>query len=159
MPHITTTTIIAVAFVLLAMGAVIGVGLLIADMVMPLVQSATHGESLRDRFAERFARLRKHHDADDDADEDADDLEESTAVLLSMLPGAPIVVDESDEVVRANPAAYRLGVVDDDVIVEPRIAQAVRDVRAQGGKTTFELTTMTPQRFLHMADADDDGWG
>lgn len=75
MPHITTTTIIAVAFVLLAMGAVIGVGLLIADMVMPLVQSATHGESLRDRFAERFARLRKHHDADDDADEDADDLE------------------------------------------------------------------------------------
>ena len=76
-----------------------------------------------------------------------------------MLPGAPIVVDESDEVVRANPAAYRLGVVDDDVIVEPRIAQAVRDVRAQGGKTTFELTTMTPQRFLHMADADDDGWG
>ncbi|UBZ02892.1 hypothetical protein LJD78_07115 [Bifidobacterium pseudolongum] len=155
MPHITTTTIIAVAFVLLAMGAVIGVGLLIADMVMPLVQSATHGESLRDRFAERFARLRKHHDADDDADEDADDLEGSTAVLLSMLPGAPIVVDESDEVVRANPDAYRLGVVDDDVIVEPRIAQAVRTVRAQGGKTTFELTTMTPQRFLHMAGAEE----
>ncbi len=73
-----------------------------------------------------------------------------------MLPGAPVVVDESDEVVRASPAAYRLGVVDDDVIVEPRIAQAVRTVREQGGKTTFELTTMTPQRFLHMAGADDD---
>ncbi|WP_371836338.1 sensor histidine kinase [Bifidobacterium pseudolongum] len=155
MPHITTTTIIAVAFVLLALGAVIGVGLLIADMVMPLVQSATHGESLRDRFSERFARLRKHHDDDDDDDEDADDLEESTAALLSMLPGAPIVVDESDEVVRANPDAYRLGVVDDDVIVEPRIAQAVRTVREQGGKTTFELTTMTPQRFLHMAGAEE----
>lgn len=160
MPHITTTTIIAVAFVLLAMGAVIGVGLLIADMVMPLVQSATHGESLRDRFSERFARLRTHHDDDDDDDEDADDLEESTAALLSMLPGAPIVVDESDEVVRANPAAYRLGVVDDDAIVEPRIAQAVRTVREQGGKTTFELTTMTPQRFLHMAGAEEaDGQG
>lgn len=155
MPHITTTTIIAVAFVLLALGAVIGVGLLIADMVMPLVQSATHGESLRDRFSERFARLRKHHDDDDDDDEDADDLEESTAALLSMLPGAPIVVDESDEVVRANPDAYRLGVVDDDVIVEPRIAQAVRTVREQGGKTMFELTTMTPQRFLHMAGAEE----
>ncbi len=156
MPHITTTTIIAVAFVLLAIGAVIGVGLLIADMVMPLVQSATHGESLRDRFSERFARLRKRHDDEDDDDEDADDLEESTAALLSMLPGAPVVVDESDEVVRASPAAYRLGVVDDDVIVEPRIAQAVRTVREQGGKTMFELTTMTPQRFLHMAGADDD---
>ncbi|WP_242502787.1 sensor histidine kinase [Bifidobacterium pseudolongum] len=159
MPHITTTTIIAVAFVLLAIGAVIGVGLLIADMIMPLVQSATHGESLRDRFAERFARLRTHHDEDDD-DEDSDDLEESTAALLSMLPGAPIVVDESDEVVRANPDAYRLGVVDDDVIVEPRIAQAVRTVREQGGKTMFELTTMTPQRFLRMAGADEtDGQG
>ena len=40
--------------------------------------------------------------------------------------------------------------------MEPRIAQAVRTVREQGGKTMFELTTMTPQRFLHMAGADDD---
>ena len=156
MPHITTTTIIAVAFVLLAMGAVIGVGLLIADMVMPLVQSATHGESLRDRFAERFARLQNTMSADDDDADDADDLEESTAALLSMLPGALVVVDESDEVVRASPAAYRLGVVDDDAIVEPRIAQAVRTDARTGRQTTFELTTMTPQRFLHMAGADDD---
>ena len=29
-------------------------------------------------------------------------------------------------------------------------------MREQGGKTMFELTTMTPQRFLHMAGADDD---
>ncbi len=46
MPHITTTTIIAVAFVLLAMGAVIGVGLLIAE----------HGHATRAvRHARRIA--------------------------------------------------------------------------------------------------------
>lgn len=57
MPHITTTTIIAVAFVLLALGAVIGVGLLIADMVMPLVQSATHdGPNGRESNARNFQR-------------------------------------------------------------------------------------------------------
>lgn len=28
-------------------------------------------------------------------------------------------------------------------------------MREQGGKTTFELTTMTPQRFLHMAGAEE----
>ena len=89
MPHITTTTIIAVAFVLLAIGAVIGVGLLIADMVMPLVQSATHGESLRDRFSERFARLRKRHDDEDDDDEDADDWAGFFAPFRSFAENTP----------------------------------------------------------------------
>ncbi len=44
-------------------------------------------------------------------DDDNDDLSDDTATLLSMLPGASVVVDEHDEVVRCNPAAYRLGVV------------------------------------------------
>ena len=51
-------------------------------------------------------------------DDDNDDLSDDTATLLSMLPGASVVVDEHDEVVRCNPAAYRLGVVSDDAIAQ-----------------------------------------
>lgn len=42
-------------------------------------------------------------------DDDNDDLSDDTATLLSMLPGASVVVDEHDEVVRCNPAAYPPG--------------------------------------------------
>ena len=36
-------------------------------------------------------------------DDDNDDLSDDTATLLSMLPGASVVVDEHDEVVTAIP--------------------------------------------------------
>ena len=52
--------------------------------------------------------------ADDEHDADDDTLDDANNALLSMLPLASIVVDEHDEVIRAHPSAYSLGVVRDD---------------------------------------------
>lgn len=74
-------------------------------------------------------------------DDDNDDLSDDTATLLSMLPGASVVVDEHDEVVRCNPAAYRLGVVSDDAIAQQHVLDAIHEARKSGGKRQFDLTT------------------
>lgn len=90
--------------------------------------------------------------AENDAE---DDLSDDTATLLSMLPGASIVVDEHDEVVRCNPAAYRLGVVADDAIVEQQVLDAVHKARQSGGKRQFDLTTSTPERYVADRSRED----
>ena len=84
-----------------------------------------------------------HRNDDDEHDADDDTLDDATNALLSMLPLASIVVDEHDEVIRAHPSAYSLGVVRDDVIIEDSVLQAVREVRSFGGKKQFDLTTTT----------------
>ena len=81
-------------------------------------------------------------------DDDNDDLSDDTATLLSMLPGASVVVDEHDEVVRCNPAAYRLGVVSDDAIAQQHVLDAIHEARKSGGKRQFDLTTDTPERYV-----------
>ena len=48
-----------------------------------------------------------------------------------------MVVDEHDEVVRCNPAAYRLGVVSDDAIASSVILDAIHEARKSGGKRQF----------------------
>ena len=73
---------------------------------------------------------------------------DDTATLLSMLPGASVVVDEHDEVVRCNPAAYRLGVVSDDAIAQQHVLDAIHEARKSGGKRQFDLTTDTPERYV-----------
>ena len=55
------------------------------------------------------------HRHGDDRNND-DTLDDATNTLLSILPLASIVVDEHDEVIRAHPDAYALGVVRDDAI-------------------------------------------
>ena len=87
-----------------------------------------------------------HRNDDDEHDADDDTLDDATNALLSMLPLASIVVDEHDEVIRAHPSAYSLGVVRDDVIIEDSVLQAVREVRSFGGKKQFDLTP--PPRML-----------
>ncbi|PLS24920.1 histidine kinase [Bifidobacterium imperatoris] len=82
----------------------------------------------------------------DDAD-DTDDLSDDTAALLSMLPGTSIVVDDHDGVVRCSPAAYHLGVVEEDTIVDSTVLDAVHEARKSGGKRQFDLTTSTPERY------------
>lgn len=151
--HIDTSAIIAAAFALFALAALIGIGILLVDALAPLFTPGTDGVPLSERFDEFVSRLRRRHDDDDDDDDADDDLQDSTAALLTMIPAAAVVVDDTGEVVRANPDAYRLGVVDDDAIVSVPIAEAVRDVRAHGGKRTLELMTRTPRRF---AEIDDD---
>lgn len=83
------------------------------------------------------------HRDDNTRNTDDDTLDDSTNALLSMLPLASIVVDDADEVVRAHPSAYTLGVVRDDAIVEESVLRAVREVRREGGKKQFDLTTTT----------------
>ncbi|MFR6530841.1 MAG: hypothetical protein ACLUPW_08340 [Bifidobacterium pseudocatenulatum] len=65
-----------------------------------------------------------HRNDDDEHDADDDTLDDATNALLSMLPLASIVVDEHDEVIRAHPSAYSLGVVRDDVIIGRQCASA-----------------------------------
>lgn len=144
-----TTTVIAVAFILLAVGAVIGLLVLLYDWLAPLISRTTHGVSLPDSIGDLVSRLRRRRSRDDEDgdDDDDDELDDEAAALLSILPAASIVVDDSDDVVRANPAAYRLGIVNDDVIVDSRVLDAVRKVREHGGKTSLEITTSTPKRF------------
>lgn len=89
-----------------------------------------------------------HRNDDDEHDADDDTLDDATNALLSMLPLASIVVDEHDEVIRAHPSAYSLGVVRDDVIIEDSVLQAVREVRSFGGKKQFDLTTTTTTAYV-----------
>lgn len=56
---------------------------------------------------------------------------------------ASVVVDEHDEVVRCNPAAYRPGVVSDDAIAQQHVLDAIHEARKSGGKRQFDLTTDT----------------
>lgn len=84
-----------------------------------------------------------HRNDDDENNADDDTLDDATNALLSMLPLASVVVDEHDEVIRAHPSAYLLGVVRDDVIIEDSVLQAVHEVRSCGGKKQFDLTTTT----------------
>ena len=94
-----------------------------------------------------------HRNDDDEHDADDDTLDDATNALLSMLPLASIVVDEHDEVIRAHPSAYSLGVVRDDVIIEDSVLQAVREVRSFGGKKQFDLTTPTAYVAQHTPKA------
>lgn len=146
------STLIFAAFFLLAIAAVIALLVLVFGWLAPLVSRLTGGVSLRDAVSSPFHRRKRKRDGDEDDDDD--DLDDSTATLLSMLPGAAVVVGADGDVVRANPAAYRLGVVSDDRLAVPEISQAVAKVRASGGRITLDVTTATPQWY---AQAGDDG--
>ena len=73
--------------------------------------------------------------------EDDDTLDDTTNALLSMLSAASIVVDEHDEVIRAHPSAYSLGLVREDAIIDDSVLHAIHEVRSYGGKKQFDLTT------------------
>ncbi|WP_240542091.1 ATP-binding protein [Bifidobacterium sp. CP2] len=93
------------------------------------------------------------------ADDDVDDgLDASAESLLSILSSASLVVDTDDEVVRANPQAYRFGIMEDDRIVDAKVLEAVHAVREHGGRRRFDLETQTPERFVS-SRASDDGEG
>ena len=89
--------------------------------------------------------------------DDDDDLDDAASALLSIIPGASIVVDSSDEVVRANPSAYMLGVVQDDAIVDERVIDEIHTVRQRGGRSRFDLvTSSSPQRFMDISPVEHD---
>ena len=103
------------------------------------------------------ARELFHGIGSDNADDALDDLDDATSTLLSMIEDAVVVVAQTDEGVRANPAAYILGIVRDDAIVDERVLNEVHAIRARGGRKQFDLvTTSSPQRFMNIAAADTD---
>ena len=74
-----------------------------------------------------------------------EELDESTTALLAMLPQATVVVDRHGDVIRANHAAYTLGVVDDDMIIDDTVREEVRRVLETGQRRRFDLTTHTSE--------------
>ena len=92
---------------------------------------------------------------------DGQALEGSTQALLALIPAATVVVDGDDEVVRSSPDAYRLGIVSNDEISNPRIIEAIAQVRRSGGRRSFNLITRTPTEFALDAAAESresDDW-
>lgn len=73
-----------------AIALIVTAVLFVVGIITLIVGFATHRVSMESPLAD---------------DDDNDDLSDDTATLLSMLPGASVVVDEHDEVVRCNPAA------------------------------------------------------
>ncbi|KFJ05353.1 sensor histidine kinase [Bifidobacterium tsurumiense] len=92
---------------------------------------------------------------DENDDSRNDDIDNATATLLSLIQGVTIVVDESGDVIRANPAAYALGVVEDDTITNAEVRDAIEEVRERGGRKQFDITTQTPERY---ASTQKDKW-
>ncbi|KAB8288053.1 Histidine kinase-, DNA gyrase B-, and HSP90-like ATPase [Bifidobacterium ramosum] len=93
------------------------------------------------RLADWWRTLRDRNDDDDD--EPDEDLDETTSSLLAMLPDATVVVNRHDEVVRAHPSAYTLGIVNDETIANAEVRAAIQLVRESGGRRRFDLTTHT----------------
>ena len=92
---------------------------------------------------------------------DGEALEGSTQALLALIPAATVVVDGDDEVVRSSPDAYRLGIVSNDEIFNPKIIEAIAQVRRSGGRRSFNLITRTPTEFALDAAAEStesDDW-
>lgn len=104
---------------------------------------------------------RRSHGRDDDDDDD--ELDYETRRLLAVIPSISIIVNDDDEVMIAGAAAYRLGIVDDERIVNDRVLNAIHSVRESGGKRSCELVTETSKRFVDpmvdvgVADGGDDG--
>lgn len=184
MPEFLQTIIVFVPFSIMGLALVTLVFFWIYDHVRPLfdnrfVRDLPDGKSDGESDTPATARGRKGGDmsvADrlrawwrdlrrgrQQGDAQTEDLDETTAALLAMLPDATVVVNRQDEVIRANPDAYTLGVVGDETIISDEVRQAVRTVRETGGCKRFDLTTHTSQRTIAatdigaLADGDDDG--
>lgn len=112
------------------------------------------------RFMDRLRSLMGNWSKDDEQ-ADGEALEDSTQALLALIPAATVVVNGDDDVVRSSPDAYRLGIVSNDEIANPKIIKAIAQVRRSGGRRTFNLTTRTPIEFTLDAAAESpesDDW-
>ena len=112
------------------------------------------------RFMNRLRSLMGNR-SKDGGQADGEALEGSTQALLALIPAATVVVDGDDEVVRSSPDAYRLGIVSNDEISNPKIIEAIAQVRRSGGRRSFNLITRTPTEFALDAAAEStesDDW-
>ncbi|MFU0557804.1 sensor histidine kinase [Gardnerella vaginalis] len=100
------------------------------------------------KIKKAFGDLDSGSDSDFDLDDSSEDISSDACAVLAMLPGATIVVDKDNDVLRASSQSYTLGVVLDDSIVSPRVLQAVNKVRFSGGSESFDLVTYTPKQYV-----------
>jgi signal transduction histidine kinase len=111
---------------------------------------ASRVSRLRARMRTFRSKARRARREFDDGDDD-DDLPIEVTALLSATPLDSVIVDADGEVLRSSPAAYGLGVVDNDAIAEPHVADAVAKVFRGKGTQLLDIVTHTPVEFI-----DDD---
>lgn len=146
--------IVSAVFGIIGVAVVLAVALIIIDHVEPIVERLLGGASFTEWLGGKLGdRIRLFRRKGRDERDDDPDLDASAESLLSILPSASLIVDHHGDVVRANPQAYRLGIVQDDSIVEPAVVKAVREVREHGGRRRFDLETETPERFVQPASS------
>ncbi|WP_278814585.1 sensor histidine kinase [Bifidobacterium pullorum] len=144
------SVLIFVAFGIVAIAVAVLVGFFLMDRISPVVAKLFGGASPVSRLEAEVQRVLPRRRQPEEQTQD--DLEDSTALLLSLIPGSSIVVDEDDEVVRASPAAYTLGVVVDDAIANERVLDEIHHVRSSGGRVQFNVETRTPWQYEHAFD-------
>lgn len=142
--------LIFVAFGIIGVALVAVVAFFLMDRIAPVVSGLLGGASPMSVIDSGLHRVMPRRRQDDE--EERDDLDDAAAALLSILPGASVVVDASDEVVRASPAAYALGVVIDDAVADGRVLDEIHRIRESGGRCQFNITTTTPWQYEHAFD-------
>lgn len=100
-----------------------------------------------------YAQARAKAQADD---EKHGDLSAETARLLASLNCESIVVDDSDDIVRASSAVYRLGLVRNDTIADERLRELIIAARKTGEMQRFDIVTQTAQDFVTAQTLDAD---
>lgn len=110
-------------------------------------------ESWWGRFVARF-RSRAVIGLDDEDDEEEIDPQATT--ILSAMPMDSVIVTRDGEVLQSSPAAYTLGVVENDSLVDDQIREAVDQAFVTGERATFDVVTHTPVDFIDETARDDD---
>lgn len=153
---IDSSTLVFIAFAVLALCVLLGLFMLMADYVAGIFRgifrwifrkfSKINVQNIRFNNLFRFISVRRTKLSD--RDNVSDDVSNDAQFVLAMLHTATIVVDSDDEVIRASSQAYTLGVVVDDAIVQPRVLDAISVVRKKGGSERFSIVTSTPAKYI-----------
>lgn len=145
--------LIFIAFGIIGVALVAVAAFFLMDRITPVVSKLLGGASPVSVIDSKLHHVMPRRRQGDDGERD--DLDDAAAALLSILPGASVVVDDSDEVVRASPEAYALGVVIDDAVADGRVLDEIHGIRESGGRRQFNLETMTPWQYEHAFDGLD----
>lgn len=153
---IDSSTLVFIAFAVLALCVLLGLFMLMADYVSGIFRgifrwifrkfSKINVQNIKFNNLFRFISVRRTKLSD--RDNVSDDVSNDAQFVLAMLHTATIVVDSDDEVIRASSQAYTLGVVVDDAIVQPRVLDAISVVRKKGGSERFSIVTSTPAKYI-----------
>lgn len=153
---IDSSTLVFIAFAVLALCVLLGLFMLMADYVAGIFRgifrwifrifSKINVQNIRFNSLFRFIPVRRTKLSD--RDNVSDDVSNDAQFVLAMLHTATIVVDSDDEVIRASSQAYTLGVVVDDAIVAQRVLEAISSVRKKGGSERFSIVTSTPAKYI-----------